>query len=188
MKSGTRHKPGITTAATTTVICHCYCYCHCVLPPLLIPPQPPPTTTTSQLNRAKNELSGVLRMNNALEDECDDKKRLVRRLQVTRFQQKVLFVPMGSRGLGILMCCHSFLLFCVYLSAVGFESIGKGQGPRTRAFVGRSIASLCDPNIWLEHFGKHGLIQTFFFLYTRCPLLGLKCYVNCCLQLFTIIR
>ena len=79
-------------------------------------------------------------MNNALEDECDDKKRLVRRLQVTRFQQKVLFVPMGSRGLGILMCCLSlFLLFRVYLSAVGFESIGKGQGPRTRAFVGRSI-------------------------------------------------
>jgi hypothetical protein len=114
-------------------------------------------------------------MNNALEDECDDKKRLVRRLQVTRFQQKVLYVPMGSRGLGILMCCLSlFVLFRVYLSAVGFKSIGKGQGPRTRAFVGRSIVSLGDPNIWLEHFGKRGLIQTFFFLYTRCPLLGLK--------------
>ena len=73
-------------------------------------------------------------------------------------------------------------MFCVYLSAVGFESLGKGQGPRTRAFVGRSIVSLGDPNIWLEHFGKRGLIQTFFFLYTRCPLLDLKCYVYWCLQ------
>jgi chromosome segregation ATPase len=34
-----------------------------------------------QLSNSKNELSGVLRMNNALEDECDDKKRIISRLK-----------------------------------------------------------------------------------------------------------
>ena len=71
------------------------------------------TTTARQLSAAKNELSGALRTNDALEDELDERKRKIYRLEKDLIDVEKERNYLKDRLIEVrVVCCCLFVCCC----------------------------------------------------------------------------